>query len=261
MKNKSGESRYLTDEEMANIVIGSQEPYSDKIHLKVLEAFAEQFDAPATVLNAGCGMDISTTTAFPEADICYVDEAKFNIDALKKAGINKAIECDLAEFEPDEPFDLVVAFQYFFADHLIPLVKPGGYILCDRLHGIEHELHKHEEFELVAAIPTPESQFEDGFKCVVEDVEKYFTPRARNAIHLLLTQPKAFRQAAMDRNVGGGIGGLLSLQWRNLVQKYQTFLKDAEHNPLFVNVDGKAYEPLAPQKKAHYFVFQKKLQS
>lgn len=126
------------------------EPRADLVAKYML--FKNALHPDAHVVYHPCGAnDVSTSSAFPEARVIYVDIDDKSMDALRKKGF-EAHTVSALEFDPGEVDVLIMLNPVISPDIPASHVKENGFVVSNDYHGTATGLREKKEYALRAII-------------------------------------------------------------------------------------------------------------
>jgi hypothetical protein len=156
---ETGEPDYLLPRETCPAQLVSMNTGSSPVvfedRVTQYRAVADHFDlSPELVYHPGSGHDVSTSEAFPESRVVYVDVDKAAVDDLDRAGY-EAVDADATAYELAEKADVIVFRNAGLVEEAIvdANLRPGGWVLAnDHLESATH-LSELDSLELVGRVP------------------------------------------------------------------------------------------------------------
>src|SRR3989338_573054 len=137
----------------------SRSPRPSKELVRSYQLFREYFQPKTGVIYyPSCGYDTSATVAFPGSRVIYVDLDTHVVGELQGIGL-EVHRADALEYKPDLPVDIAVLQNPQFGSEgvkqIMDSIKEGGYLFCNNYLRTAFEASANQNFELVAAIKTP----------------------------------------------------------------------------------------------------------
>lgn len=120
--------------------------------------FRKELNPKCDVVYHPCGAkDVSSSVAFPDSRVIYVDIDEKAIEALKRGGF-EAHAASALEFNPGDVDILIMLNPEISPDVPGPHVVEGGYVLCNDYHATASSLRQNDQYELRAMIRKSPSQ-------------------------------------------------------------------------------------------------------